>query len=52
MIYVETDDLAFCIEIHIESVRHFAVVGARLGLQLDIEAVRFWIIMKLQGPSF
>jgi len=51
MIDVEAYDLSFGVEIDIEPGRHFAGFRARLGLQLDIEAVGFRIIVKLHRSA-
>jgi len=51
MIDVEADDLSFGVEIDIEPGRHFAGFRPRLGLQFDIEAVGFRIIVKLHRSS-
>jgi hypothetical protein len=49
VIDIKADDIPFGIEIDIDSGAHFAGFRAWLGLQLNIEAVRFGVIMELHG---
>ena len=46
MVYVEADDLAPGIEVHIKTVRYLPSTSARPRLKLNIETVSFRVVMQ------
>jgi hypothetical protein len=43
---VESYNLSLLIKVNHQSIRNLSCLGARPRLQLDIEAIRVWIIME------
>lgn len=49
MVNIETEHVAGSIEVDFEAIRNLACLRSRPGLELDMEAVRIGIVVKLHG---